>query len=166
MWRIYKGARVLLWGWTSRTSEALAPHYFIKLCTFKPLPLIEKEKRESPATPLVCHSKPPIKGEELLLKTPKGTTSDSDRASAFAKPQNDKLGYPQGKPTHNKHLQRKLVCHSEGARSATEESLKESLVAKRDSSVVTLPLDMTIVAEFLAILTEILRLILKLRMTN
>ncbi|WP_158655491.1 hypothetical protein [Helicobacter marmotae] len=30
-------------------------------------------------------------------------------------------------------------CHSEGGQSPTEESLKESLVAKRDSSVVSLP---------------------------
>ncbi|RDU58828.1 hypothetical protein CQA63_09125 [Helicobacter marmotae] len=37
-WGIYKGARILSWGWTSRTSEALA-----HTCTFKPLPLIEKE---------------------------------------------------------------------------------------------------------------------------
>ncbi|WP_147288759.1 hypothetical protein [Helicobacter marmotae] len=74
MWGIYKGARILLWGWTSHLCVALAPHYFIKLCTFKPLPLIEKEKRESLTNP--------------------------------------------------------LFCHSEGARSATEESLPESLVAK------------------------------------
>ncbi|RDU59761.1 Eco57I restriction-modification methylase domain-containing protein [Helicobacter marmotae] len=116
-----------------------------------------------------CHSEPPIKGEESLLKTPKGTTSDSDRdSSVVSLPQNDKLGYPQGKPTHNKHLQwklfchsepplggeesplstkdsstesleRQLLCHSEGGRSPTEESLKESLVAKRDSSVVSTP---------------------------
>ncbi|WP_147288701.1 hypothetical protein [Helicobacter marmotae] len=50
-------------------------------------------------------------------------------------PQNDKLSYPQGKPTHNKHLKRKLVCHSE----RSEESLKESLVAKRDSSAFAKP---------------------------
>ncbi|RDU59548.1 hypothetical protein CQA63_06490 [Helicobacter marmotae] len=31
-------------------------------------------------------------------------------------------------------LENPLACHSEGARSATEESLKESLVVKRDSS--------------------------------
>ncbi|RDU59637.1 hypothetical protein CQA63_06035 [Helicobacter marmotae] len=31
-------------------------------------------------------------------------------------------------------LERQLLCHSEGAQGATEESLKESLVAKRDSS--------------------------------
>ncbi|WP_158655473.1 hypothetical protein [Helicobacter marmotae] len=36
-------------------------------------------------------------------------------------------------------LENPLACHSEGARSATEESLQESLVAKRDSSVITTP---------------------------
>ncbi|RDU59045.1 hypothetical protein CQA63_08240 [Helicobacter marmotae] len=135
LWGIYKGE-----GATSQ---------------FKPLPLIKKEKRELPATPLVCHSElsqeseesllsakdslneslkrqplsysePSIKGEELLLKTPKGTTSDSDRDSSPAmQAQNDKLCYPQGK----------LLRHSE----RSEESLKESLVAKRDSSAFTKP---------------------------
>ncbi|WP_147288726.1 hypothetical protein [Helicobacter marmotae] len=65
------------------------PHYFIKLCTFKPLPLIEKEKRESLTTPLVCHSEGARNGgeesllsaRELLSKTPKSTTSDSCRDS-------------------------------------------------------------------------------------
>ncbi|WP_147288779.1 hypothetical protein [Helicobacter marmotae] len=32
-------------------------------------------------------------------------------------------------------MQGKLVCHSEGAQGATEESLPESLVASRDSSL-------------------------------
>ncbi|WP_115511870.1 hypothetical protein [Helicobacter marmotae] len=91
-------------------------------------------------------------------------TGDSCRdSSAFAKPQNDKLCYPQGKPTHNKHLQGNYFaipsivkktqpespatpsfCHSEGARSATEESPQESLKSTtsdsgRDSSVITTP---------------------------
>ncbi|RDU58839.1 hypothetical protein CQA63_09085 [Helicobacter marmotae] len=35
---------------------------------FKPLPLIEKEKRESPATPLFCHSEG-FMPEESLLST-------------------------------------------------------------------------------------------------
>ncbi|RDU58738.1 hypothetical protein CQA63_09310, partial [Helicobacter marmotae] len=100
---------------------------------FKPLPLIKKEKMES--------------------------TSDSLRdSSVITTPaRHDKLGYPQGKPTHNKHLQRKLLCHSgrygeslhkatrqsqsychsERGQSPTEESLNESLVAKRDSSPLT-----------------------------
>ncbi|RDU60744.1 Eco57I restriction-modification methylase domain-containing protein [Helicobacter marmotae] len=105
---------------------------------------------ESPVTPLVCHSegfmpeesllstrdsltesleRQPLchskHCEELLSKTPKSTTSDSCRdSSPLAGVQNDKLGYPQ----------RKLVCHSEGGQSPTEESLYESLVAHRDSS--------------------------------
>ncbi|WP_147288711.1 hypothetical protein [Helicobacter marmotae] len=58
-WGIYKGE-----GATSRTSEALA-----HTCTFKPLPLIEKEKRESLATLPPCHSKPPLRGEDLLWVT-------------------------------------------------------------------------------------------------
>ncbi|RDU59921.1 hypothetical protein CQA63_04890 [Helicobacter marmotae] len=45
---------------------------------------------ESLERQLVCHSKPPIKGEELFSKTPKGTTSDSCRDSSVATlPQND-----------------------------------------------------------------------------
>ncbi|RDU60666.1 hypothetical protein CQA63_01415 [Helicobacter marmotae] len=39
------------------TSKVYKPHYFIKLCTFKPIGLIEKEKRESLTTLQVCHSK-------------------------------------------------------------------------------------------------------------
>ncbi|RDU59250.1 hypothetical protein [Helicobacter marmotae] len=76
---------------------------------------------------LVCHSE---RSEESLLstrdflsKTLKSTTSDSDRdSSGFTSPQNDKLSYPQGKPTHNKHLQRKLLCHSKHC----EETLPET----------------------------------------
>ncbi|WP_233706551.1 hypothetical protein, partial [Helicobacter marmotae] len=77
-----------------------------------------------------CHHEPPMRGKELLSKTPKSTTSDSCRdSSVVSLPQNDnsgrvssnskrdssldsssrhdKLCYPQGKPTHNKHLQEK-----------------------------------------------------------
>ncbi|WP_158655521.1 hypothetical protein, partial [Helicobacter marmotae] len=47
---------------------------------------------ESPATPSFCHSEPPLKGEELLSKTPKSTTSDSNRdSSVVSLPQNDKI---------------------------------------------------------------------------
>ncbi|WP_158655438.1 hypothetical protein, partial [Helicobacter marmotae] len=113
-----------------------------------------------------------LSAKESLSKTPKSTTSDSDRdSSVVSLPQNDKLCYPQGKPTHNKHLQRKLLCHSErygeSLHKATrqslsychsersEESLPESLVAlfsdskrkslvyKRDSSPAMQALDMT-----------------------
>ncbi|WP_170128386.1 hypothetical protein [Helicobacter marmotae] len=69
---------------------------------FKPLPLIEKEKRESLANPLVWHHE----GRRSLTEE---TLFDSPEI-----------------------LQ---VCHSE----RSEESLNESLVAHRDSSVVSLP---------------------------
>ncbi|WP_147288784.1 hypothetical protein [Helicobacter marmotae] len=73
--------------------------------------------------------------------TPNPKSNDSQKAHKDSSPlagvQNDKLSYPQGKPTHNKHLQRKpthnkhlqrkLACHSEGRQSLTEESLQESL---------------------------------------
>ncbi|WP_104700710.1 hypothetical protein [Helicobacter marmotae] len=130
------------------------------------------------ATPLLCHSEP--LGEESLLstkdslsKTPKGTTSDSDRdssplagvqndnlrepliykrdSSLDSQAQNDNKSDPQDKITlqgklvcHSEHYGESLrkatreslsYCHSEGAQGATEESLKESLVAKRDSSL-------------------------------
>ncbi|WP_158655457.1 hypothetical protein, partial [Helicobacter marmotae] len=42
-----------------------------------------------------------------FAKNPNSNSSPSVRV------QNNKLCYPQGKPTHNKHLQRKLSCHSE-----------------------------------------------------
>ncbi|WP_158655524.1 hypothetical protein, partial [Helicobacter marmotae] len=52
------------------------------------------------------------------------SASDSHRDSSPAmQAQNDKLSYPQGKPTHNKHLQGKLVWHHEGGQSGGEESL-------------------------------------------
>ncbi|RDU60099.1 hypothetical protein CQA63_03865 [Helicobacter marmotae] len=131
---------------------------------------------------LVCHHEPPIKGKESLLKTLKGTTSDSLRDSSVVSTpaRADKLSYPQGKlfchselsqeseesllstkdslneslespqrffgaeaqrhdnesnPQDKITLQRKLACHSE----RSEESLKESLVAHRDSSAFTKP---------------------------
>ncbi|WP_158655504.1 hypothetical protein, partial [Helicobacter marmotae] len=57
------------------------------------------------------------KAEESLSKTPKSTTSDSNRdSSGFASPQNDNESNPQDKIT----LQGNLVCHSE----RSEESLK------------------------------------------
>ncbi|WP_147288725.1 hypothetical protein [Helicobacter marmotae] len=34
----------------------------------------------------------------------------------------NKLCYPQGKPTHNKHLQRKLFCHSKHCEETSPES--------------------------------------------
>ncbi|WP_158655478.1 hypothetical protein [Helicobacter marmotae] len=52
MWGIYKGVRALVVCWTSRL--CIAPAH---TCTFKPLPLIEKEKRDSLTTLQVCHSK-------------------------------------------------------------------------------------------------------------
>ncbi|WP_147288710.1 hypothetical protein [Helicobacter marmotae] len=67
---------------------------------------------------------------QALRRISKGITSRPQRFFGAEAPQNDKLCYPQGKPTHNKHLQGNLLCHSEGARSATEESLlsaRESL---------------------------------------
>ncbi|WP_147288734.1 hypothetical protein [Helicobacter marmotae] len=89
----------------------------------------------------------------MLSKTPKSTTSDSDRdSSVVSLPQNDKLSHPQGKLVcHSKHceetspesLTTPLLCHSEGAQGATEESLNESLVAHRDSSLDSQALDMT-----------------------
>ncbi|RDU59859.1 hypothetical protein CQA63_05445 [Helicobacter marmotae] len=88
------------------------------------------------ATPLLCHSEP--LGEESLLstkdslsKTPKGTTSDSDRdSSPLAGVQNDNLREPliykrdssldsqaqndnKSDPQDKITLQGKLVCHSE-----------------------------------------------------
>ncbi|WP_158655495.1 hypothetical protein, partial [Helicobacter marmotae] len=83
---------------------------------------------------LLCHSKSSIKGEELFLKTPKSTTSDSNRdSSPSARVQNDKLCYPQKKFSQDDNvacMRGKLFCHSE----RSEESLKESLVTHRDSS--------------------------------
>ncbi|WP_147288731.1 hypothetical protein [Helicobacter marmotae] len=58
--------------------------------------------------------------------------------------QNDKvISLAGSKVCHSEHYEKKtppellatpLLCHSEGRQSLTEESLKESLVAKRDSS--------------------------------
>ncbi|WP_147288712.1 hypothetical protein [Helicobacter marmotae] len=109
----------------------------------------------------------PILGEaeELLLVSPKSTTSDSHRdSSPVSQAQNDKISNLQDKitlqrkSTHNKfnHSQRKLTWHHEGKRSGSEESFKESpaiqsschserseeslsesLVAYRDSSPAT-----------------------------
>ncbi|WP_158655505.1 hypothetical protein, partial [Helicobacter marmotae] len=63
---------------------------------------------ESPERQPFCHSEPPLGGEESLNES---LVAKRD-SSVVSLPQNDKLGYPQGKPTHNKHLQRKLLCHS------------------------------------------------------
>ncbi|WP_158655529.1 hypothetical protein [Helicobacter marmotae] len=74
----------------------------------------------------------------MLSKIPKSATSDSNRdSSVVSLPQNDKLSYPQrkllchseryGESLHKTTRQSLSYCHSEGARSATEESLKKSL---------------------------------------
>ncbi|WP_211305739.1 hypothetical protein, partial [Helicobacter marmotae] len=48
----YKGGRKLLWGWSlSARAKRLPPHYFLKICSFKPPPPVEKEKKETPAAP-------------------------------------------------------------------------------------------------------------------
>ncbi|WP_158655537.1 hypothetical protein, partial [Helicobacter marmotae] len=64
---------------------------------------------------------------------PKSNASQKahSNSSPLAGVQNDNESNPQDKIT----LQGKLVCHSEGAQGATEESLPESLVASRDSSL-------------------------------
>ncbi|WP_104699922.1 glycosyltransferase [Helicobacter marmotae] len=53
----------------------------------------------------LCHHEPSIKGEELLSKTPKSTTSDSDRdSSGFTSPQNDNGIESARNPSSNSSL--------------------------------------------------------------
>ncbi|RDU58872.1 hypothetical protein CQA63_08935, partial [Helicobacter marmotae] len=123
-------ARILLWGWSlPARAKLLPPHYFIKLCTFKPLPLVEKEKRESPATPLVCHSEG-FMPEESLLSAKDSLTETLERQPFRHSKHCEEL-------LHKATRQSQSYCHSEGAQGATEESLNESLVAHRDSSPVS-----------------------------
>uniref|UniRef100_UPI00131586C7 hypothetical protein n=1 Tax=Helicobacter marmotae TaxID=152490 RepID=UPI00131586C7 len=108
--------------------------------------MLHKATRQSQS---YCHSEPSLEGEESLPE-PLVAHRDSsvvslpqnDKIIAFARNpnsnssplagvQNDNKSNPQDKIT----LQGKLVCHSEGAQGATEESLPESLVASRDSSL-------------------------------
>ncbi|WP_147288757.1 hypothetical protein [Helicobacter marmotae] len=82
-----------------------------------------------PATPLVCHSEGMVMTEESLFDLPEILqVCHSER---------------YGELLHRATRQSQSYCHSEGGRSPTEESLPESLVAKRDSSLDSQALDMT-----------------------
>nr|WP_280524192.1 type ISP restriction/modification enzyme [Helicobacter marmotae] len=108
----------------------------------------EETSPELPATPLVCHSE---RSEESLSESLVAKRDSSPLAGV----QNDKIISLAGsqvchheggrspteesllstKDSLTETLERRLLCHSE----RSEESLKESLVAHRDSSVVSLP---------------------------
>ncbi|RDU59209.1 hypothetical protein [Helicobacter marmotae] len=79
---------------------------------------------ESPEILQVCHSEGARSATEESLSN---LLESPQRFFGAEAPQNDNKSNPQDKTT----LQGKLLCHSE----RSEESLKESLVAKRDSSL-------------------------------
>ncbi|RDU60460.1 hypothetical protein CQA63_02600 [Helicobacter marmotae] len=117
-------------GGRSPTEESLKESLETQKEILHPLAGVQNDKIISLAGSQVCHSKhceeslpeslvakrdssldSQAQNDKLTTFTRNPKSNDSQKArrdsSVVSLPQNDKLGYPQGKPTHNKHLQEK-----------------------------------------------------------